>query len=227
MVSKCSQISQASAAKKKKKKSDFYFHRAEFNLRFNKSQIPTQGHFLLSLCQTVIPIFPPGRPSLCVQFVQKQLLSPMQPKICTKRLHTLTWLNDVWSGATPNLSHPSICSASPRCTNSITHGLPSPELCFENRSFILTVNSGAYRYSPTIRSVTKPLCGYLRSTHVTAASVSLRWGVANHRRHTHEECRVTHVGRRQLRDVQVWEQMLSSFFYSKWWKMYSDAHNRV
>lgn len=64
----------------------------------------------------------------------------------------LTWLNDVWSGVTPSTSPiPSLRSVSPSCTN--THRFPFPELCFENRSFILTVNSQADRYSLTILSV--------------------------------------------------------------------------
>lgn len=41
----------------------------------------------------------------------------MQPKICTEWLHTLTWLNDVWSGVTPGTSPiPSLSSVSPSRT---------------------------------------------------------------------------------------------------------------
>lgn len=77
----------------------------------------------ISKSQSGAIIFPPPSLSNChLHFrtrracvcvcVQKQLPSPVQPKICTKWLHTLTWLNDVWSGATPNLHHPLICCAS-------------------------------------------------------------------------------------------------------------------
>lgn len=52
---------------------------------------------------------PPGRQ-------KDSSLSAVQPKIRITWLHTLTWLNDVWSGVTPNRSHPAICSASRRCT---------------------------------------------------------------------------------------------------------------
>lgn len=54
-------------------------------------------------------------------------------------------------------------------THTHTYRFPFPELCFENRSFILTVNSQADRYSQSILSTIKPLSEYLRGTHVTAA----------------------------------------------------------
>lgn len=128
----------------------------------------------------------------------------MQPKICTEWLHTLTWLNDVWSGVTPSTSPiPRFALYLPAARTQNTHRFPFPELCFENRSFLLTVNSQADRYGLTILSVTKPLCGYLHSTHVTAASVSPRWSITNHHRHTHEECRITLVGRIPWCDVQL------------------------
>lgn len=73
------------------------------------------------------------------------------------------------------------------------HGFPFPELCFENRSFILTVNSQDDRYSPTIPSLLKP-CLW-RISDVAVARVSPRWSVTRHHRHTHEECRITKVGR--------------------------------
>lgn len=78
----------------------------------------------ISKIQSQVIIFPPPLAvklsssfphpvCLCVCVcVHKQLLSPVQPKICTKWLHTLTWLNNVWSGVTPNLYHPLICCAS-------------------------------------------------------------------------------------------------------------------
>lgn len=100
----------------------------------------------------------------------------MQPKICTKWLHTLTWLNDVRSGVTPSTSPiPRYALYLPPAqskyahTHTHTYRFPFPELCFENRSFILTVNSQADRYSQSILSTIKPLSEYLRGTHVTAA----------------------------------------------------------
>lgn len=169
----------------------------EFNLQFSESQNPQKGHFCF-LCQTVIPVFPPRRPSCCLQFVQKQLPSPVQPKICMKWLHTLTWLNDVRSGVTPDRSHPSICSASPCCANSITHGFPFPELCFENRSFILTVNSRADRYSLTTLPLRhKPSLWLSARVHISLRPARRRGGASQviAGTHTHEEFRIAHVGR--------------------------------
>lgn len=89
-----------------------------------------------------------------------------------------------------HLSHPSLCSVSPSSAN--THKFPFPEMCFENRSFILTVNNQADRYSLTILSNMKTLGEKL---HRSCSSESQRWRVTNHHKHTHEECRITHVSR--------------------------------
>lgn len=75
-----------------------------------------------------------------------------------------------------------------------THRFPFPELCFENRSFILTVNSQADRYSPTVLSIIKPPRWISARYTCYCSSVSPRWSVANHHKtHTHEECRITHT----------------------------------
>lgn len=131
----------------------------------------------------------------------------MQPKICTKWLHTLTWLNDVRSGVTPSTSPiPRYALYLPPAqskyahTHTHTYRFPFPELCFENRSFILTVNSQADRYSQSILSTIKPLSEYLRGTHVTAAPCH-RGGASRIITHTHEECRITYGRRIRWYDV--------------------------
>lgn len=143
----------------------------------------------------------------------------MQPKICTKWLHTLTWLNDVWSGVTPSTSPiPRSRSVSPSCTkantHTHTHRFPFPEPCFENRRFILTVNSQADRYSLTILSTIKPSPRISAPYTCYCGSVSQRWSVANH--HKHEECGMTCGRRIRWHDVEL----NAHFGYSGWWKQY-------
>lgn len=91
-----------------------------------------------------------------------------------------------------------------------THRFPFPELCFENRSFILTVNSQADRYSLAILSIIKPLGGYLARYTCYCGIVSPRWSGTNRHNHTHEECRITHVGRLRWYDVN---EMLGLLFW--------------
>lgn len=173
---KCSQISQASAAHR-----NLTFIFTELNLICDLTNLKTQHKviFLLSLCQTVVPIFPPGK-ALSVRTVCTKT-TPITN--ATKNMHKavahsnmIKWCV-VWRHSQPLPSVDLLC-ISPRCTNSITHGFPSPELCFENRSFILTVNSGADRYGPTIRSRHKS-----PSVDICTVHMSLRrachWGGAS------------------------------------------------
>lgn len=90
-----------------------------------------------------------------------------------------------------HLSHPSLCSGSVSCTKANTRRFPFPELCFENRSFILTVNSQADRVL-TILLIVRALGGYRRSTCYWS-SLSPRWSVTDHNK-TPGIMRGEHVG---------------------------------
>ena len=117
------------------------------------SKPPNKGLFFFPSVKLSPPVFPPlspSRPLGAYSLYNNNSYHQCNRKICTKWLHTLTWLNDVWSGVTPSTSPiPSLCSVSPRrtkCKHTHTRtGFPFPEPCFENRSFVLTVNSRAWQ----------------------------------------------------------------------------------
>ena len=117
------------------------------------SKPPNKGLFFFPSVKLSSPVFPPlspSRPLGAYSLYNNNSYHQCNRKICTKWLHTLTWLNDVWSGVTPSTSPiPSLCSVSPRrtkCKHTHTRtGFPFPEPCFENRSFVLTVNSRAWQ----------------------------------------------------------------------------------
>lgn len=108
---------------------------------------PSHCHPHLPSCQAL---------TVRVQFVQQQLLSPMRPENMHKVVahsNMIKWCV-VWRHS-QHLSHPSLLTLSPSCTNANIRRFPFPEPCCENRRLILTVNSGADRYSLTIPSVAK------------------------------------------------------------------------
>lgn len=151
-----------------KQKSDFYCHilviKFKFIYHLTNENPENKGQFFFSPsnCQT---IFPPVKHSLSTLSTPTTAsTNTTGGKKCTKWLHTLTWLNDVWSGVTPSTSPIPRTTVYLPSARTLTHRFPFPELCFQNRSFILTVNSQADRYSLSILFITvKKLSGLVPS----------------------------------------------------------------
>lgn len=146
------------------------------NLQFVKLQNPKDD--FSSLHQTVIPCLPSCK-AVSVSTVCT-ITAPITN--ATENMHKVVahskmikWCV-VWRHS-QHLSHPSLCSLSPSSAN--THKFSFPEMCFENRSFLLTVNNQADRYRPTILLHAKTLGGSW-----SCSSVAQRWSVANHHKHT-------------------------------------------
>lgn len=111
ILSGLKQTAQAEAATQIWHLSSYFGPRAGFNLQFNKSKPSTKIYFIYFF----LPAKPTSQHS-CPEGLfhahslhRNSSLSSMQPEICIRWLHTLTWLNDVWPGVTPDLSHPVIC----------------------------------------------------------------------------------------------------------------------
>lgn len=177
--------------------------KTETNTQFHKSQNPKRGLFVF-FCIRLSSLSPLLSSPVSVN-AACTITTPIT--IATKNMHKVVAHSNmikwcvVWRHS-QHLSHPSLCSVSPSCTKANTHThadrFPFPEPCFENRSFILTVNSQADRYSLTIRSTVekkKPPRWISARYTCCCGSVSQRWSVANHPKHTHEECRITCVRR--------------------------------
>lgn len=95
-------------------------------------------------------------------------------------------------------------------THTHTHRFPFPELCFENRSFILTVNSQADRYSLATLSVVKSP-GWISCTEYT--HTLLRRRVAEVERHKSSQTHTWGMQNKTRGEFSVVDEMLILLFW--------------